>query len=112
MFLLSVQIDGHGTLLFTELFSPAAFPAACSRGWQPRVRPFADEVSLKVRERPPPGIVVSMDSVMLWNPIRSGSSSAIRSIKCLSNRPCRSSRQTARRHRQPPQADRPADGRV
>ena len=52
MFLLTVQIDGHGTLLFTKLFSPAAFPAACSRGCQPRVRPFADQVTLKLRERP------------------------------------------------------------
>src|SRR5271163_3994763 len=52
MSLLTVQIDGHGTLLVTKLFSPAAFPATCSRGCQPRVRPFADRVSLKLRERP------------------------------------------------------------
>ena len=51
MFLLTIQIDGHGALLLTKLFSPAAFPTACSRGCQPRVRPFADEVSLKFRER-------------------------------------------------------------
>jgi hypothetical protein len=52
MFLLTVQIDGYSTLLISKLFSPAAFPAACSRGRQPRVRPFADQVTLKLRERP------------------------------------------------------------
>jgi hypothetical protein len=51
MFLLKIQIDGHGTVLFTKLYSPSAFPAACSRGCQPRVRTFADQVSLKLRER-------------------------------------------------------------
>jgi hypothetical protein len=45
MILLTVQIDGHGTRLVTKLFSPAAFPAECSRGCQPRVRPFADQVA-------------------------------------------------------------------
>jgi hypothetical protein len=38
MLLLTVQVDGDGTLLFTKLFAPAAFPAACSRGCQARVR--------------------------------------------------------------------------
>ena len=51
-FLLAVQIDGHGTLLLTELFSAAAFPAACSRGCWPGVHPFADQVMLKLREAP------------------------------------------------------------
>ena len=37
---------------FHQLFSPAAFPAACSRGGQPRVRSFADQVTLELRERP------------------------------------------------------------
>jgi hypothetical protein len=52
MFLLTIQIDGQGALLLAELFSPAAFPAPCACGCQARVRPFADEVSLKLRERP------------------------------------------------------------
>jgi hypothetical protein len=50
--LLTVQIDGYGTLLFTKLLSPAAFPAARSRGCQPCVRPFANQVTRKLRERP------------------------------------------------------------
>jgi hypothetical protein len=49
--LLTVQVDGHGTLLLAKVLSPAAFPAACSRGCQPRVRPFADEITFKLRER-------------------------------------------------------------
>ena len=44
------QIDGHGTLIVTNPFSSAAFPAECSRGCQPRVRPFADQVTFKLRE--------------------------------------------------------------
>ena len=42
--------ERHGTLFLTELFSPAAFPAACTRGRQPRVRSFADQVPLKLCE--------------------------------------------------------------
>ena len=102
MFLLTVQIDGHGTLLFTKRSSPSAFPAPRPRRGEPGVRPFADQVSLKLRQRRKdrntslaPGVIVSTDSVTLWNPTRSDSSSAISSIKCLSDRPSRSCRQTA-----------------
>ena len=47
---LTVQIDGHGTLLLAKLFSSAAFPAVCSRGCEPRVRPFEDQVTFELRE--------------------------------------------------------------
>ena len=52
VFFLPVQINGHGALFLAELFSPAAFPAPRPRGGEPGIRPFADEVTLKLRERP------------------------------------------------------------
>jgi len=55
VFLLPVQIDRHGALLVTKLLSPAASPAACPRCCQPGIRPFADRVTLKRRERPKDG---------------------------------------------------------
>ncbi len=50
MLRLTVRIDGHGTLLVTKLFSPAAFAAACSRCCQPRVRSFYDHRRTWIRD--------------------------------------------------------------
>ena len=49
MFLLTVQIDGHGTLLLTMLFRLPPFLPLSSCGFQARVCPFVDQVSLKLR---------------------------------------------------------------
>jgi hypothetical protein len=48
MLLLPVQIDGHGRLLVTKLFLPAAFPAARPHRDEPGTRPFAYQVTLKL----------------------------------------------------------------
>src|SRR5262249_50233815 len=50
--LLIVEVDCHGTLLVTELFSRATFAVACSRCGQPGARPFANQVALKFCARP------------------------------------------------------------
>jgi hypothetical protein len=44
MILLPVEFDRQGTLLVTQLFLPAAFPAACSRRFQPGMRLLSAEL--------------------------------------------------------------------